>query len=885
MGVCMREVNESGLAVRRRALLLLFATGVLFVALVVAPAVADGALAWSGSFGIDHFGSPGTAGISCPATSQCTLVDRSGQEVTFNPATPGTTTPVDIDGDNSLSGVVCPTTSQCTAVDEYGTEFTFNPAAASVSATITSAAVQAGNGPSIELACFSTTECTTVSASDSDTAIEVTFNPTTATITKAAATIDGSDGGDVYGLSCPTASQCTEVDYGGDEVTFNPITATVARDSSVSSYTPYGVACPTSGQCTTVNSDGQEVTFAPASGTISRTASIDSTNLLVAVACSNTGQCTATDPGGNEIRFDPSSGSVGSTTLISVTGAGDLSCPSAGQCTALDGGVGGLHGEEYTLTGIGTGEIVEETGVVDGGEPLNAVACSSANQCSAVDEEGYEVTFDPLSGSVLNSILIGSVDYLTDVACDGTAQCTAVDQNGVETTFTPSTGAIIRSVKVNGGSQINGVACPANNQCTGVDEDGYETTFNPTSGVVVSSTKLFTGASNYGESVDCPSLTQCTAVSHEGDTATFNPQSGAAVLASTQLDGGRFLNRVACPSGAECVAVGDSGREVTFNPITPGAPTADDIDADSVLLGLACPSISQCTATDDLGHSLTFNPSAPGTPPIVTAENHELYALACTSNVFCVAVDDVGDALVATGPPAELSAPTISGNPAYGQLLSESHGSWFNTTTGYSYQWERCNAAGADCVAIPGATAPTYKLALADIGSTIAISETASNAQGTGTAATSSPTAVIQGLGRASVGKIKSRKPSKNKKASKSKQANVTATVSCTGTPIQICTGVLTITVVEHFRGHKLIATSANAHRKSKAPKRTKKTVTIARASYSLTVGAKTQLALTLNRTGKRLLSQHGGKLKVRLGVIPTGDTKQVRAKTITLMG
>ena len=199
---------------------------------------------------------------------------------------------------------------------------------------------------------------------------------------------------------------------------------------------------------------------------------------------------------------------------------------------------------------------------------------------------------------------------------------------------------------------------------------------------------------------------------------------------------------------------------------------------------------------------------------------HPLYGIFCTSAVYCVAVDSVGDAVVGTGVPGELSAPTISGKPAYGQVLTEAHGSWFNTTSGYSYQWQRCNTAGADCVAIPAATTQTYKLTLADAGSTIVVEWTASNAQGTGTAANSSATAVILGVGKANVSKIRSKRPSARRKASRP-EANVTATVSCSGNAIQICTGELAITAVEHPAGQEADRNErARAQEAQSAPRR-----------------------------------------------------------------
>ena len=227
--------------------------------------------------------------------------------------------------------------------------------------------------------------------------------------------------------------------------------------------------------------------------------------------------------------------------------------------------------------------------------------------------------------------------------------------------------------------------------------------------------------------------------------------------------------------------------------------------------------------------------------------------------------------MLATGPPLALTVPTIAGNQAYGQVLTESHGTYLNPATSYSYQWERCTSTGVSCVQILGATAQTYTLTLLDIGATIVVSETATNAQGAGTAVASSPTAVIEGLGKVALSKLKIKK------------AKTSATVSCTGATFQICSGTLTVTVVEHFHGHKLTAVSAKKKKKSKKPKNTTRTVTLGHASYSLNAAAHKTLTITLSSTGKKLLAAHGGKLKVKLGVVPTGATSQSHAKTVTL--
>ena len=94
-------------------------------------------------------------------------------------------------------------------------------------------------------------------------------------------------------------------------------------------------------------------------------------------------------------------------------------------------------------------------------------------------------------------------------------------------------------------------------------------------------------------------------------------------------------------------------------------------------------------------------------------------------------------------PPVAASPPTISGTATEGKTLTESHGSWSNGPTGYSYQWERCNSAGSSCQAIAGATAQTYKLAGADVSHTLRVQEAASNVSGAGSAVVSNATTVV----------------------------------------------------------------------------------------------------------------------------------------------
>ena len=69
----------------------------------------------------------------------------------------------------------------------------------------------------------------------------------------------------------------------------------------------------------------------------------------------------------------------------------------------------------------------------------------------------------------------------------------------------------------------------------------------------------------------------------------------------------------------------------------------------------------------------------------------------------------------------------------------------------YAYQWEDCDATGANCLSIAGATGQTYTPSAADVGYTVRVQEIVSNASGSGVPADSAPTAVVVPLAPSNV--------------------------------------------------------------------------------------------------------------------------------------
>ena len=87
-----------------------------------------------------------------------------------------------------------------------------------------------------------------------------------------------------------------------------------------------------------------------------------------------------------------------------------------------------------------------------------------------------------------------------------------------------------------------------------------------------------------------------------------------------------------------------------------------------------------------------------------------------------------------TGPSSH-APPTAAGTSQQGKQLTGSTGHWSGAgTISYGYQWYRCDAAGAHCTSVHGATRPTYTLVAKDVGHSLGFAVHATDATGTATA-------------------------------------------------------------------------------------------------------------------------------------------------------
>jgi hypothetical protein len=94
--------------------------------------------------------------------------------------------------------------------------------------------------------------------------------------------------------------------------------------------------------------------------------------------------------------------------------------------------------------------------------------------------------------------------------------------------------------------------------------------------------------------------------------------------------------------------------------------------------------------------------------------------------------------------PASASPPVITGTARVGDKLTAAPGTWTGTPQiGYAQQWQRCDAAGAVCKNLAGATEASYAPTAADEGSKLRVAVLAGSWISSVSQAFSAPTAVV----------------------------------------------------------------------------------------------------------------------------------------------
>jgi hypothetical protein len=763
------------IALPRRAVAgLLVAAAVLAVG--AGPAAGADAPAWSSPALVDHAPpfatSHDTMAISCPSETLCVAVDAAGNAVTSHDpaaATPTWSLPGVVDPNGAfLTAVSCPSTSLCVAVGDLGTVMiSRNPAADAPtwSAPVTIDPVPDATPPNglNSLSCPSTSLC--VAVNNVGDAI-VSTNPAadTPVWTRTPAHIAAHG---LNSVSCASTALCVAVDnQGGLVITTNPTAATptwkpyVDVDVDAAGHVLNGISCPSTTLCVAVDDAGNVLTSTnPTAVTPSWSVTQASTDALRAVSCPSSALCVAVGNVGNLVVSTAPAASA--WVQKGGIGAGNhlvaLACPTAALCIALPQ-FGGTATWSTTPGGSSTSWTALRQ--IDGINSFSAVACPAETLCVAVDNAGHMARTRNPAAVAPAWELTSQQGSFTDISCPSTELCVAgrsnrpplvsTDPGAATPTWVPefpSAGFLLR------------VSCPTTTFCLAVNSQG-QFTVTTTPGQPhdpddltpqwSDAAALPDPDSNPGPpvAISCPTASLCAVAGRSGNVWITTSAGAAAPTWSVTADptGFAVLSDISCPTAERCIATDLLARAyVSTNPAA--ATPAWSVSQDPVGTLVDCRTASFCITTRGPYTAFSTDPfaSSPSwTPQLTGLLTSLLTGVSCASPDVCAAIDDSGRTLLRIAAPANTVPPALSGTAAVGQTLTAVEGTW-TATPAVTRQWERCDAAGGACGALPAQTGPSYAVTASDVGGTLRVRETAENGGGSAAAA-SSTSAVVPAL-------------------------------------------------------------------------------------------------------------------------------------------
>ncbi len=673
-----------------------------------------------------------------------------GFTVGASPAAAATewSSPVLLDPWWAVSGASCASTSDCVAVGNsafgnYALASTFDGSNWSLGTAVSG--VQKLEGVS----CPSTSRC--VAVGGSQVVVE------TAGKWGAPETIDGGDR--LRSVSCGSEAFCAATDEEGYAVVYKA-GKWGSREDVDGSAALRSVSC--AGEfCAAVDESGGALTYS--GGKWSGAETIDAGRSFDAVDCVSSSYCVAVDNGGNELTYTGGKWSTardidGATKLYSVA------CYSEGDCVAAAEHQGELADSNGTwalgtsvegdaascvlgttfcaITDYGGYSSTYDTSTWSTPEDFTGefgnISCAGT-ECFATDETGHVLTYKGGEWSEREEVLPGG-GYARPIACPTTSFCAAANGEHV-VVYSGATWTTVSGLT--DPARLLTISCTSPAFCVAGDEKG---------GYLVDHGGTWTGPSaspTGGHALDvisCSTESFCMAADEDGETLVYNGSSWSTPEPTHVAFSGSSQNNLSCaPTTTFCATVTEGGkRVVTYSNGKWGTPVA--IAGKEGWSLISCTSESFCAVESyDVRIVSDYNGTTWSTPTQLTGEDGGPWALACGSPSLCVLLEEDGYALTYSNPsavvPLNTASPTVTGIDEEGQALTEHPGIWANSPTEYTVQWKRCDATGSACSVV--ASGGTYALTSADVGSTLRVVETASNAEGAGAPAESEHTGII----------------------------------------------------------------------------------------------------------------------------------------------
>jgi hypothetical protein len=237
-----------------------------------------------------------------------------------------------------------------------------------------------------------------------------------------------------------------------------------------------------------------------------------------------------------------------------------------------------------------------------------------------------------------------SYSEVNALACPSTKQCTAITPAGKQVTFNPTHAGKVTSVKLfsNTLDEAFALDCASVHLCVAADSAGDVVGFNPRATTKPKYTATLQGAS-YQTGVSCPSKSLCVLDSYQAE-GYLNPAKGSSLVSNSFSANQNGADpTLTCLSTTFCLGSnGISGIVYTFNPRSPASAKTTTLTSTPAVGQIRCPTSTQCTALaayhDGYGLGMmTFAPHKIGTKPKVHGvSDSSMGDIACASKTYCI---------------------------------------------------------------------------------------------------------------------------------------------------------------------------------------------------------------------------------------------------------
>jgi hypothetical protein len=549
---------------------------------------------------------------------------------------------------------------------------------------------------------------------------------------------------------------------------------------------------------------------------------------------------------------------------------------------------------------------------VDGhNSALNAVSCASPSRCVTggldliVQDHGVR--------SDLSSQLSPDGGEIASISCvPGTTFCGIADDSGGAYTLsgqTLSSRTQVATTSVSNPNGFNTISCPSQTFCMAIDELGN--TFKYSGGTWSSITPRLGALTQTTSSlqVSCTSDSFCIAALPGGGTDEDyyvwdgTSWGSAHVLEST----GAIETGLSCTSATFCVATDTSDFALKFTggttPWTRTASRLTGVGSVNDLFYVSCAGTFCLASSFQTADTLTTTDGSTWTTGTNIKTANDGFGAggptSCATASMCAIVDLTGNGYTYAVPDTLATQPSLAGLATAGSTITLTPGTVSSPDVSVVDSFQRCLGG---CTALSGTS---YTTTAADVGANIQDSETtgvgldtegpfASNTIGPITSpSTGTPTGGTPGGGTPGGptpgggtpsggtpdgGTPGGGTPSGHPENATIGSANVSGnaaqvTVSCPSASSANCSVKVVLVVTETLSGNKVIAVSATKAKKHK------RTVTLGSATATVKAGGQTQIKVSLNGAGKKLLTARH-TLKVDLSV--TEGDKSLATKKVS---